>query len=226
MDDQEKMPIHILALILLTGPFFLNDFTNIFVKDWRLWLLMDAVSVKLFPLAVFWWLMASRKMQLTDFGLRAQSWPSFVKVFLIVTLVGTMIDQNGYQWASGLPGYPPLGQMPVITSPVWNWIDLTLGLLAVGMVEELVFRGFMHSFISRYTESRFAIVVISSLAFGLIHWGLGFHAVLITSVIGAVFMAAYLKTRSIYALIFAHFAINFIDFAGVVPKSLFQLFQP
>lgn len=224
MDVQGKMPIHILALILLTGPFFLNDFTSIFVKDWRLWLIMDAVSVKLFPLAAFGWLIATKKMQLADFGLRAQSWPSFFKVFLIVTLVGTIIDQNAYQLAAELPGYPPLGQMPVITDPVWNWIDLTLGLLAVGMVEELVFRGFMHAFISRYTKSRFAIVVISSLVFGLIHWGLGFHAVLITSIIGAVLMVAYLKTRSIYSLIFAHFAINFIDFANVIPKSLFKLF--
>ena len=223
MDSQRKIPIHTLALILLAGPFFLNDFTSIFVKDWRLWLIMDFVSVKLFPLAVFWWLISTGKMQLADFGLRTQTWPSFFKVFLVVTLVGTIMDQNGYQLAAGFKGYSPLGQMPEITNPSWNWIDLTLGLLAVGVIEELVFRGFMHTLISKYTESRFVIVVISSLAFGLIHWGLGFHAVLITSLIGAVLMAAYMKTRSIYALIFAHFAINFIDFANVFPKSFFRL---
>jgi len=46
--------------------------------------------------------------------------------------------------------------------------------------------------------------------------------VLITAVIGAVLMAFYLRTRSVAALALAHFAINFIDFAGVIPKSVFR----
>jgi membrane protease YdiL (CAAX protease family) len=91
----------------------------------------------------------------------------------------------------------------------------------VGIFEELIFRGYMHTFISRYTKSSFAIVVISAVAFGLIHWSLGLHAVLITSTIGAVFMIAYLRTRSLPALMLAHFAVNFIDFAGIIPKSIF-----
>ena len=148
--------------------------------------------------------------------------PSFFVVFLVVTLVGTVIDQNGYQLTTEPPGYAPLGGMPAITSPVWNSVDLTVGLLVVGIFEELIFRGFMHTFISRYTENSFAIVVISSVAFGLIHWSLGLYVVLITSTIGAVFMIAYLRTRSLPAIMFAHSAIDFIDFAGVVPKSIFK----
>ena len=132
------------------------------------------------------------------------------------------LDQNGYQLIANLPGYSPLGGMPAITSPVWNWVDLTLGLLMVGILEELIFRGFMHTYISRYTGNTFAIVMISSVAFGLIHWSLGLHAVVITSIIGAVFMVAYLRTRSLPAIMLAHFVINFIDFAGVIPKSLFK----
>jgi membrane protease YdiL (CAAX protease family) len=141
-----------------------------------------------------------------------------------VALVGTLIDQNGYQLIEKLPGYAALGGMPAITNPAWDWVDLTLGLLLVGIFEELVFRGFMHTFISRYTQNAVAIVVISSVAFGLIHWSLGLHAVVITSIIGAVFMIAYLKTRSLPAIMLAHFAVNFIDYAGVIPKSMFKFF--
>jgi membrane protease YdiL (CAAX protease family) len=36
--------------------------------------------------------------------------------------------------------------MPAITNPFWNGADLTLGLLAVGILEELVFRGFLHDY--------------------------------------------------------------------------------
>ena len=115
-----------------------------------------------------------------------------------------------------------LGGMPVIGSPAWHWIDLPVGLLLVGIVEELVFRGCMYTCLRTFTESSSAIVAISSVAFGLIHWSLGLHAVLITSLIGAVFMIAYLQTRALPPLMLAHFVINFIDFAGVVPRSIFR----
>ena len=217
-----KNGLYILAFILLAGPFYLNDFANMVVKNWRWWLFIDYAGVKLFPLVVSLWLIYRKKMQASEFGLKTQSTLSFLAAFLIVALVGTVIDQNGYKIIAKLPGYPALGGMPAITSPVWNWVDLTFGLLMVGICEELIFRGFLHSFISRYTKHSVAVVVISSVAFGFIHWSLGLHVVLIASVIGAVFMIAYLRTRSLPAIMLAHFAINFIDYAGVIPKSIFK----
>jgi membrane protease YdiL (CAAX protease family) len=217
-----KKWLYILAVVLLASPFYLNDFANLYVKNWRWWLFVDYAGVKLFPLLVALWLIYSNKMRASEFGLKTQSTLSSLMIFLIVALVGTVIDQNGYQLIAKLPGYPQLGGMPAITSPVWNWIDLTFGLLMVGICEELVFRGFMHTFISRYTENSCAIVLISSVAFGLIHWSLGLHVVLVTSTIGAILMIAYLRTRSLPAIMLAHFAINFIDYAGVIPKAIFK----
>ena len=216
-----KNRIYILALVLLASPFYLNDFANMYVKNWCWWLFIDYVGVKLFPFLVVLWLIHSKKIRVPEFGLTTQTIPSFLVVFLVVALVGTIIDQNGYKLVAKLSGYSPLSAMPAITNPVWNWIDLTFGLFMVGIFEELIFRGYMHTFISRYTRSSFAIVVISAVAFGLIHWSLGLHGVLITSTIGAVFMTAYLRTRSLPALMLAHFAVNFIDFAGIIPKSIF-----
>ncbi|MBU0485546.1 MAG: CPBP family intramembrane metalloprotease [Proteobacteria bacterium] len=224
IESKETTALHVTALILLTSPFYLNDFASILIKEWRPWLLVDYLGVKLFPLLVTFWLIRRKKMRPVEFGLAPQNLASFCVVFLVVTLIGTIIDQNGYQLITKLPGYPALGDMPEITIPAWNWLDLTLGLLLVGILEELIFRGFMHTFISRYTENSFIIVTISAVTFGLIHWSLGLHAVLVTSIIGAVFMIAYLITRSLPAIMLAHFAINFIDFAGVVPKSIFKLF--
>jgi uncharacterized protein len=214
---------YILAVLLLAGPFYLNDFTNIYIKDWRWWLFADYAGVKLFPLGLALWFIHGKKMRAAEFGLNTQSPVSAFAVFLIVGLVGTVIDQNAYQLIEKLPGYPSLGAMPEIKSPVWNWVDLTFGLLMVGICEELIFRGFLYTFISRYTKNSYAIVLLSSVAFGIIHWSLGLHAVLVTTIIGAVFMIAYLRTRSLPAIMLAHFAINFIDFAGVIPKSIFKL---
>ena len=223
--DLERQPqngLYVLALFLLASPFYLNDFANIYVKDWRWWLFIDYTSVKLFPLLVVLWLIRGRNMPASEFGLARQTMPSFLAAFLLVALVGTLMDQNAYKLIEKIPGYAALAGMPEIASPVWNWIDLTLGLIAVGIFEELVFRGYMRTFLSRYTQSRFAIVFISSVAFGLIHWSAGLHVVLVASAIGAVLMVAYLRTESLPAIMLAHFAVNFIDYAGVIPKSLFK----
>ncbi len=221
-DTRSTNRLYIIAFLLLAGPFYVNDFASIYIGNWRWWLFIDYVGLKLFPCLVAGWLIYSKKMSAAQFGLTSQPLPSFLIVFLGVALVGTIIDQNGYASTPGLPGYTPLGGMPAITSPAWNWIDLTLGLFMVGVCEELVFRGFMHTFIRQITDNSIAIVVISALFFGLIHWSQGLQAILITSIIGMVFMIAYLATRSLPAIILAHFAINFIDAAGVIPKTLFK----
>jgi membrane protease YdiL (CAAX protease family) len=213
-------------LVLLAGPFYLNDFASIFVSDWRLWLGIDYIGVKLFPLLVVWWSIRANAMQATEFGLTKQAPRSFLVAFVLAAIVGTIIDQNGHSLLAGLPGYAPLGAMPPIDNPIWNWIDLTLGLLVVGIVEELVFRGYMHAVLSRFTRRRLVIVAVSGVAFGLIHWSLGLHTVVITSLIGAVFMCVYLHTRALPGVMLAHFAVNFIDFSGVVPKSVFKLAGP
>ena len=209
-------------LFLLILPFYLNDFAGIYIDDWRVWLTIDYLGVKLLPLALVLWLVRSGRVSFRDLGLIRQGPVAMVAVFLLLTLVGTMIDQNGYRLLEGVPGYAPLGGMPPITSPAWDWIDLTLGLLLVGIVEELVFRGVMLRFLRSYTQSTLVIVVVSAVVFGLIHWSLGLTAVLVTTAIGAVFMMAYIRTGSLLPIMLAHFAVNFIDFAGVVPKSLFQ----
>ena len=221
-EPQDRGRLHILALILLAGPFYLNDFSSIYLESWRWWLFIDYTAVKLFPLLVALWLMRSSEISAADFGLRPQALPSFMAIFLVVTLAGILIDQNGYALLAGLPGYAQLGGMPPIADPVWDWLDLTFGLLMVGVFEELVFRGYLCTFLQRYTRSSLAILLISAAAFGLIHWGLGLQAVLVTAIIGALFMVAYLRTRSLPAIMLAHFAINFVDLSGVIPKSIFK----
>ncbi len=223
MGQEGKPKTHVAAFVVLVAPFYLNDFANIYVKSWPLWLFIDYVGVKLFPLLTIYWLVRNKKLRMSEFGLTPQGRLPFLGVLLALTLLGTTMDQNGYEMIRRLPGYCALGSMPSITHPVWNWIDLTLGLLAVAAVEELVFRGYAHAFIGRHTQSRVVTVAISSAAFGLIHWSLGLHSVIVTAGIGAMFMVAYVTTRSLPALVLAHFAVDFIDYAGVIPKSIFKL---
>ncbi|MEW6201308.1 MAG: type II CAAX endopeptidase family protein [bacterium] len=208
-----------IAFLVVAAPFYLNDFSSIFVKDWRLWLFIDYTSVKLFPLLVIVWLMRRKFAAPADFGLTVQRAGSFIAVFAAMTFIGTVIDQNLLPFLKQIFGGTAIGGMPDITSPVWNNIDLTFGLLLVGVMEELVFRGMMHMVLRRQTQSAAAIIAVSSIAFGLIHWSGGFHAIINATVIGAVFMIFYLRTRSTPALMLAHFTIDFIAFSGVIPKT-------
>lgn len=216
-------PFHPLVLVALAVPFYLNDFASIYLTDWRWWLAIDYLGVKLWPLALLIWLLGSGRVGAGDLGLRGQSPRAALGVLLGVALAGTLVDQNAYRWLADLPGYPPLGGMPPIPSPLWNWLDLTLGLALVAVCEELVFRGYLAAWLERFTRNPVTIVLLSSVAFGLIHWSGGLHGVLVTAAIGALFMAVYLRTRALPALMAAHFAVNFIDFAGVVPKAWFTL---
>jgi membrane protease YdiL (CAAX protease family) len=166
---------------------------------------------------------ARRRMPPAYLGVVPPPAAAFLATFLLAALLGTLIDQNAYALLAGLPGYAALGGMPEIRSDAWNRFDLGFGLLFVGILEELVFRAYACAVIRRYTASPAAIIGVSAIAFGLIHWSLGLNSVLVTAVIGAVFMAFYLRTRSVGAIALAHFAVNFIDFAGVIPKAVFRL---
>lgn len=212
----------LLAFVLLAGPYYLNDFANIYVKDWRLWLFIDYAVMKPLPLLVIVALVRNGTLPASAFTLRPASWGRFVAAFLAATVLGTLIDQNGYALLAGWPGYPRLGGMPAIDSPLWNWIDLTFGLAAVGIVEELVFRGFLYHFLATFVQRPALLYALSGLLFGLIHWSLGGHAVVITGLIGTLFMLIYRLSRSLGPVMLAHFAINFIDFSGLIPKDIFQ----
>ena len=228
MDDERSSWRHgrgagPVLFVVLSLPFYLNDFASIAVGDWRAWLAIDYFAVKALPLAIVGWMLWRGSLRADELGLDARPWTTMIAVFLVVAAAGTLVDQNGYRLIAELPGYPALGGMPAISSAAWNWIDLTVGLALVAVVEELVFRGVMLEVLRRYTTSTVLIVVVSSLLFGLIHWSGGLHAVVVTSIIGAVFMVGYLAGGSLLPVMLAHFVINFIDLAGVVPKSLFNL---
>jgi len=84
--------------------------------------------------------------------------------------------------------------------------DLSIGLLLVALSEEVVFRGLLLNLLNRYS------VIVSSILFGLIHWGSGIATVVVATLIGIFFAHTTLKTNSIYPVLIAHFCINFLLF--------------
>lgn len=211
-----------IAFVLICLPFFINDFSGIYVKDWRLWLFIDYTAVKLYPLIIFLWMLKKKYASPADFGLGRIGIGRFIVVLAAAAVLGVLVDQVIFRLIERSVPDIAIGHMPRITSTLFDWIDLTFGLLAVGFFEELIFRGFACGLMEKYTKSKLLIIIIPSVIFSLIHWSLGIPTLVGAFLIGSIFMALYLKTRNILPLALAHFLINFLFFSGCLPPGLFD----
>lgn len=92
-----------------------------------------------------------------------------------------------------------------------NRQELVLGgLLSInaGVVEELLFRLALPALLFATTGNAAVAIVVSVLLFGLMHSYQGLAGIIVTTVLGAVFMAVYVLTGSILVTIIAHALID------------------
>lgn len=81
------------------------------------------------------------------------------------------------------------------------------GTLIAGVVEESVWRGYaIRRFARRWSAG--AAVALSSVLFGLLHWGLGWEGVVITGINGALLAGLFLWRKSLLAPAIAHATVN------------------
>lgn len=104
-------------------------------------------------------------------------------------------------------GYPPL------QSPALVLFDLTIGLALVAVAEEVAFRKVFRAI---WQERRWpGLIVVSSLAFGLLHAPQGVAAVVFTAVSGALLMTAYRTSGSLWVPIVLHSWTGLLAFGGL-----------
>lgn len=95
-----------------------------------------------------------------------------------------------------------------VSSGAALWSIILLTLIAAPIVEEILFRGWMlPMLVARGVPGLFA-VVISSLAFGLIHTGQGLMVMTSTTLLGFALGAARLATGRVAASVLGHVANN------------------
>lgn len=88
---------------------------------------------------------------------------------------------------------------------VYNFISIAI----LGpIVEELIFRKIVYNDLKELFNIKIA-VVISSVLFGLMHFGGGFHHVVLTVIYGFCAVYCYEKTQTIFAPILLHSLTNF-----------------
>jgi membrane protease YdiL (CAAX protease family) len=98
---------------------------------------------------------------------------------------------------------------PAIENRWLSALDLTLGLALTAFVEELLYRRLALAVLPGTSWQR---LLLSSLLFGLIHWGQGYGNAIETALVGLAFAFAYQRTGSLALVIFAHYAVDVILF--------------
>ncbi|MBI9111704.1 CPBP family intramembrane glutamic endopeptidase [Maridesulfovibrio ferrireducens] len=203
-----------LIFIITAIPFYLNDFSNIFINAELPWLLID-YSLKLIPLCLIFYMIVKKNLSLKDLGLTALSPIKFILWTIGITLLGLCLDEPGFAiWSKILPSFK-LGTIPIGPGSPLYTLDMTVGLMLVAIAEEIIFRGLAFTMLKEKGFSPAAIFIISGIAFGLIHWSAGPVAVVATALTGTGLMICMWKTKSILPTIVAHYIINYLSFSGL-----------
>lgn len=145
-------------------------------------------------------LWARRKgLHVTDLGWgKAATWTSLVAALVIAVA-----------YASFTMGLPQLRENATEISWFKLW-GAGCSLFVAG-VEEIVFRGYMLTRLARSGASRTSQVLISGIAFGVVHMAYGLWAIVMTLLLGIALAWLYLLgRRSLTAPIVCHGAINVI----------------
>jgi hypothetical protein len=204
-------------LLCFIAIFLVNDLANIFVRDYRVWLLIDYGFAKGLPLAMILWAIRKGVATRADFGIRRLPWRPFVGLTVLLSVVGIIVDQLGWRFLEQLLPRTQLGSWPRIEDPMVNVMDLILGLALVGIVEELLFRGFCFTVLRERTRRTGLSFLLATVVFGAIHWSLGLHAVVSTMIWAVMPLIVVWKTGSAVPGIIAHFLTNFVAFSNVIP---------
>ncbi len=112
-----------------------------------------------------------------------------------------------------------LESFDTITGNVQNYLVLlTIGIIFGGIVEELVFRGFVIGWGMQLFGERSGLLLafLSAAAFGAAHLYQGIAGVLSTGLTGLIFGILYLLTgRKLLPVVLAHMTVNFIGISQI-----------
>lgn len=138
------------------------------------------------------------------------------QIFYAGLVIGVGIRIFSLVMIEALPGYAQVMERTVVDTlkGIDNW-DLLLVSLPPAIIEELAFRGFLQPFIG---------VWLTSLVFAILHWGFvkelwayGFHAFVISLLLGWV----YIATGSLLTTMIAHFVNNLLAGLYVQDRMIF-----
>ncbi len=198
------------AFLILAAPFYVNDFAFIVLNGTYGVYLVDYGTRALVLVSCFLWPI-SRAIATERLS---SQWGTVLAVLCATVL--PVLGRLTYHLLEvpfvNLTGVGGLFEFPLLSDPTLFWLDLTVGLFAVALSEELVFRKLAMRWLEETGRTPIQILVISALLFSLMHWGSGPGRLLYTFVGGLMYMAAYLRLRRLWPMVLAHWIEDFMAF--------------
>jgi membrane protease YdiL (CAAX protease family) len=134
-------------------------------------------------------------------------------------LAATLVVVFGAGWLSGYV------RPDVKWTPLTPWF-LAINLLFTCVTEEAFFRGFLLAGLARgmarWRHGTAAAVAVSTLLFGLAHARGGAALVVLATLAGLGYAAAYLRSQRIEGAILTHFALNAVHFVAFTYPALLR----
>lgn len=200
----------IVLLSLLFAPACLNDFFLIAATSRKEVLLIDYIS-KALPLLMLAFMPSLWPAIRAAIGTRPDwRWTAiFVPISAIAVPALFILELALLRVLPDIQVF----DFPSFRGPEWYWFDLTFGLALNSVSEELVCRGILAAILLRHGHGAGTVILVSALIFGGAHWSKGLANIVIAVLYGILFMAMYLKTRSIWPGAAVHTVGNVAVFA-------------
>jgi membrane protease YdiL (CAAX protease family) len=219
VSDRSKewwQPDSFLPALVIIGPYFFNKLIYIYFPDYLVFVATD-YACRIFSLALLY-LLLSRKPTSLPMPWRLAA-PSTKE--LLMALIGTIIligsnvvgmtfirYLNAHSWR--------LTRFPLPTNSVLQYFDNTVGMVFVGLSEEVVFRFYLMNLLLLRGMSPTITIILSTLIFGGIHWSYGAGAMVFATLAGLVLSIIFVAARNLIAPIIVHATYDAFFFVGGV----------
>jgi membrane protease YdiL (CAAX protease family) len=191
------------AATLVFGPFVLKRFLELGTHDYIYWLAVDysshLVSLTGALFAYRRGLLSSPRQSVGIIGSVALM---LVVLLLSVTQIGEWDAQPEELTALSLSHYPHIGD------PLMKVLDLTVGLALAAISQEVAFRRVLFVLLERRFNDRALVVVLSSLAFGLMHVTYGVTNTFMAFFNGLLLGVLFALTGRVWPCAIIHFVVD------------------
>jgi uncharacterized protein len=92
-------------------------------------------------------------------------------------------------------------------------LDVVCGLALVAFSEETVFRRCARHVFQIYLNDSYALVVVTSILFGVYHWWTGIGNIIEAALMGVLLMLFYRRSGALWPVVLAHYLTDMVDFA-------------
>lgn len=211
----------LLAVFPTIGVLLLNGYWNgpLYHASAPGFWLADVATHVAVPVLMLGWLALRHDLRPRDYGL--QRWRGGVGELLGLGLLALGLFWVSYKPVATFFGHllqsegaavTYLDVMP--TAPAARFLVALYFSLSAAVFEEIMYRGLPYVYFMRgWQADRPGLYLFSgALLFGMAHWENGMHEIIGTGCLGLFACALYLKIRTLWPLIGAHFVIDIVSF--------------